>query len=331
MEIIKNGKLDREKWNLLLKDNIFASPFQTLEFYQFINSVHDYSAEVFAVQENNNYTSLILIVCQKEIGIKSFFSRRGIVYGGPLIRNGNKGSLTFLLREIRLSFVNRIIYLEVRNLFNYSDFRNVYLEEGFIYEPWLNFKNNTVDYNNMISSISSSRLRQIKKALNEGVSWREADSIDDVKKFYKILLSLYKKKIKKPLPTESFFTGFYKFNLGKFLLVNYKDRIIGGIMCPVLKDKVIYEFYVCGMDNEYRKQYPSVIATWAAMEFAHHNNIKYFDFMGAGKPNEEYGVREFKARFGGALVENGRFLLIFKPLLYRIGELGLKILAKISK
>ena len=50
--------------------------------------------------------------------------------------------------------------------------------------------------------------------------------------------------------------------------------------------------------------------------------------MGAGKPDEAYGVRDFKARFGGEQVEHGRFLYINKPLLYRVGKFGVKLLKK---
>ena len=48
--------------------------------------------------------------------------------------------------------------------------------------------------------------------------------------------------------------------------------------------------------------------------------------MGAGKPNVPYGVRDFKAEFGGQLVEHGRFLHICQPFLYRIGTLGVRLL-----
>ena len=96
-------------------------------------------------------------------------------------------------------------------------------------------------------------------------------------------------------------------------------------MCPILKGKAIYEFYVCGLDEEYKEQYPSVMATWSAMEYANQNNIPVFDFMGAGKPYEQYGVREFKARFGGELVEYGRFLKINNHLLYNLGKTWIKV------
>ena len=51
--------------------------------------------------------------------------------------------------------------------------------------------------------------------------------------------------------------------------------------------------------------------------------------MGAGTPNEAYGVRDFKARFGGKEVEHGRFIQLCKPMLYAIGKVGVKILKKL--
>jgi lipid II:glycine glycyltransferase (peptidoglycan interpeptide bridge formation enzyme) len=50
--------------------------------------------------------------------------------------------------------------------------------------------------------------------------------------------------------------------------------------------------------------------------------------MGAGKPEETYGVRDFKARFGGELVEHGRYLCVRKPLLYWLGKMGVKLMKK---
>ena len=68
-----------------------------------------------------------------------------------------------------------------------------------------------------------------------------------------------------------------------------------------------------------------------AIDYANKNNIEYFDFMGAGKPDQDYGVREFKSKFGGELVEFGRFVKILNPMLYNFGKLSLKILSKINK
>ena len=41
-----------------------------------------------------------------------------------------------------------------------------------------------------------------------------------------------------------------------------------------------------------------------------------------------FTVRDFKAKFGGELVEHGRFLCVRKPLLYWIGKTGVKLLKR---
>jgi len=43
--------------------------------------------------------------------------------------------------------------------------------------------------------------------------------------------------------------------------------------------------------------------------------------MGLGKPEEPYGVRDFKARFGGRWVNYGRFSRVNKRVGYAISEL----------
>ena len=88
----------------------------------------------------------------------------------------------------------------------------------------------------------------------------------------------------------------------------------------------VYEWFECGRDAEYEKQYPSVMATYAGMAYAAEHGIARCDFMGAGVPGVPYGVRDFKERFGGKMVEHGRFLYIAKPILYQIGAWGVKIM-----
>jgi len=64
------------------------------------------------------------------------------------------------------------------------------------------------------------------------------------------------------------------------------------------------------------------------MEYAIENSIPMFDFMGAGKPNEKYGVREYKSQFGGTLVEHGRFLYVSNQFLYNLGKKAIQFMKK---
>jgi lipid II:glycine glycyltransferase (peptidoglycan interpeptide bridge formation enzyme) len=154
--------------------------------------------------------------------------------------------------------------------------------------------------------------------------------------FYVILRNLYSKKVRKPLPSRAFFHSLHQLSQinpewMKYLFVSYQNRIIGGICCPVSGNKAIHELYVAGLDEQCKELYPSSLATWAAIDYAVKNEIRTFDFMGAGNPDEDYGVREFKSRFGGVLNNAPRYLCVHSPLRMAVAEAGFKLLQRRKK
>ena len=138
----------------------------------------------------------------------------------------------------------------------------------------------------------------------------EPESEDDVRELYALLEKLYKEKVKKPLPSIDLFMQFWKSPSAKTFLVKYEGKIIGGSVGPVYANKVLYQWYVCGENGVIKGVHPSLLASWAPMEYGLKNGYQYFDFMGAGKPEDHYGVRDFKARFGGDEVSYGRYDMV---------------------
>jgi len=327
-------ELNKRKWSEFVYDHPYGNIFQTPEMFDFFESVPNYSPEIVAVADKqDNIKALVVAVLQKEgNGLEGFFSRRAIVFGGPVIDEKEPKIeiyLEILLKELDIILKNKSIYIEFRNFNDYSKFKKIFKRCGYEYRSHINFHIDCVDETEMLNRISSSKRRQIRNSLKNGAEIIVAKSEDEIFQFYNILKILYKKKVKKPLPSKEYFINFFKNqNLGRYLLIKYKDKIIGGIMCPILNNRVIYEAYVAGEDKKYKKIYPSILATYAAMDYAVKNKIKRFDFMGAGKPDQDYGVREFKSKFGGELVDFGRFEKINNKFLYFIGKTGLKILKK---
>ena len=267
-------------------------------------------------------------ITRERNAIKQFFTRRAIIIGGPLLAEDiSNEALSMLLTSLKNlpslqggAGVGLPIYIETRNFHDYSKWKSVFETNGFAYQPHYDIHVHCHAQHQM----SEQRIRQVKKAVKNGAEICEAQSEQEIRDWYEILYKLYREKVRTPLFSEEFFMQFYREGVGKYLLVKHQGKVIGGMMCPILKGKAIYEWFVCGLDEEYREQYPSVMATYAAIEYAKQNNLPLFDFMGAGKPDIPYGVRGFKMEFGGELVEHGRFLCIRKPLLYWIGKLGVK-------
>jgi serine/alanine adding enzyme len=329
LKLITDKNISQQQWSNFLNGNKYNTPFQSIEFYNFINSVPLLSARAFAIEKNSELMALCVVTIQKEKGIKGFFSKRAIIYGGPLITD-NKEALYALLDGINKN-VKGLVYTEIRNLNDYSKYKEHYELAGWNYQPYLNFHVDCTSEELVWLNFNNNRKRQIKKAINSGVTIEGAKSIKEVEEYYTILSSLYIKKVKKPLFSLDFFLLFFEKGIGKILLVKYENKIIGGSVCPILENKTIYVLYNCGLDQDYRGLSPSVMATYGAIEYGYKNNFVKFDFMGAGKPTEDYGVRDFKKEFGGQLVEHGRFIKINNILLFNVGKFALNLMQKVRK
>ena len=324
-------------WQKLVDESPYATWFQTQEAYQFYAANKQEMTPFACGVERDGELRAVCVgyVTKERCRVKQFYTRRAIIIGGPLIADtANEEDVARMLYTIRQPEVlitvstfcptwrNLPIYIEIRNFHDYSRWKEVFEACGFSYQPHLNIQVAC----DAAHTMSEQRRRQVKKAISNGAEIYEAQSEQEIRDWYQILLQLYREKVRTPLFTEEFFLEFYRRGWGKYLLVKHEGKVIGGMMCPILRGKAIYEWYVCGLDEEYRDMYPSVMATHAAIEYAKANHLPLFDFMGAGKPDVPYGVRDFKMEFGGEVVEHGRFLCIRKPILYAIGKLGVRYL-----
>lgn len=316
----------RNRWDKFVLEHPNGNFFQSPAAFNFFRSVENHQPFVITASEKDELKGILSGIIMKEPGIKGFFSKRCIVWGGPICKIDDLCQL--LIDELNEFVKKKAIYTEFRNLFDVTDLNDYFIKSGYELEDRINFIVDIESIEINKKKLNENRRRQINKSLKSGVEIVSPKEIREVKEFYSILKKLYKEKVRKPLPSFEFFKEFFEQkDFGKYLLVQYQGKIIGGIMSPIYKD-TIYEWYVCGLDTEFKEQSPSVMATWAAIEYAANNGLKYFDFMGAGKPDDEYGVREFKSKFGGKEVRYGRYIRVNNKLLYNIGKLGIKVMSR---
>jgi lipid II:glycine glycyltransferase (peptidoglycan interpeptide bridge formation enzyme) len=329
--ILENNNINREKWRDAVNSD-FASPFQTPEYYDTINQIEGYSAEAFAYEENEELKIISVLVIYKEKGVKAFFSKRAILYGGPLLSEVSQDEFSLFLSELKARLKSRVIYIEIRNFFDYSKYDETFKKKKWDYLPYVNLQLDLKDQTKetILKKFKYNRRREIKQSISNDASYNQTNDLNDAMLVYNILEDLYKERVKLPIPPFSFFKKQIEKGIIKVFIVKHDGIIIGGSYCPVLDKKGIYTFYYCGAREYHKTIFPTHLAVLAAMEYAIENDIPRFDFMGAGLKDEKYGVRSYKKAFGGELVEHGRYIKILKPRLYKIGKFGLKILAKIK-
>lgn len=295
--------------------------FQTEECFNYYNNLSFLEAFRFEVKRENEVKGSIVGYIQKDGGkLKQFFSRRAIINGGPYLADDiTEAEISELIKSCKSGLKRKCIYIETRNFEDYSKYKEVFKNAGFKYEPHFNFRINLTPNIDFISNFSQNHKRSIKTALRNGAIINDNPTHEDIHEYYAILSSLYANRVKTPLFPEEFFQGLA--SIGKIITISNSERkVIGGIAMAEQSGETCYEWFVCGDDMNYKCLHPSTVATYAGIQYAHDNGYKFFDFMGAGTPNDGgYGVREFKAKFGGDLVEYGRFKCILNNSLYRIG------------
>ena len=332
-QILTYNQIDRQQWSELVRTSETGTWFQSPEAYDFYASLPELMEPfVYGVESDGKLCAVCVGYVTKESNsIRQFFTRRAIIIGGPCLANDCVNEEVKLLlstlnfpygvsRSEELSTgSNAPIYIETRNFNDFSHWKEAFEDAGFSYKPHLNFH---VDPS--VNKLSDNRKRQLKKS--DAITELAVNELE-IREWYKVLAELYRTKVKTPLWSIDFFLEAYRQDIAKFLLVKHEGRIIGGSMV-VADERTVYEWFECGLNAQYKDQYPSVLATYAGIQLAHQSGCARYDMMGAGEPGVPYGVRDFKAEFGGQLVEHGRFLCVCKPILYKIGTIGIKILKR---
>ena len=313
-----------EQWHILMTNSPTATWFQSEEAYLCFESCRQWMTP-FLVQvcrKDRLVGSLLGYVTKERSHIKQFFSVRAVIFGGPLLAEDITDNELFqLLIQVKTVIEERnVIYTEIRNFRDFSRWRSIFEQAGFTYVPHYDIHIDTSVKPRMLSRIHESKLRSVHKALAEGLSLVEATTEEQVGEWYQSLRRLYKTKVHRPLWSLEFFLHLWREGYAKLLItINKADNTgekkqgTGGIFC-VNDDTTLYEWYICG----------SSLVTYGALEYASDQGLECFDLMGAGEPGIPYGVRDFKMQFGGELKELGRYRLICKPLLYKLGEWVMK-------
>ncbi|MBR4479510.1 MAG: peptidoglycan bridge formation glycyltransferase FemA/FemB family protein [Bacteroidales bacterium] len=304
--------------------------FQSNDFLQFLNKTGLFETFRFSVSRGEREVGIIQGYIQRDGGrIKQFFSRRAIINGGPYFAEDiTDEEIKALLSKCHNGLKKKAIYIETRNFNDYSRFRPLFEACDFIYEPHYDFIVDTESTDVAERNLGKSRKRDIRTSLRDGAEVIENPTHGQIKEFYGLLSNLYTTKVKTPLFPFVFFDKLSQEPFSRFLLVEYQGEIIGGTVC-VFDNDTVYEWFACGKDGAFKNIFPSTLATWSGIKYAAESGQSHFDMMGAGAPGDGgYGVREFKAKFGGELVEYGRFKYICNKPLYAIGKLGVKLMKR---
>jgi lipid II:glycine glycyltransferase (peptidoglycan interpeptide bridge formation enzyme) len=330
---VRSVNIDEELWLKFVTEHPKGTIFQTPQYYNLHKGLSKYDAEILTLQEEDEIAGVLLAIKQSTLGgILSFFSSRYIIIGGPLVKDDRPDLVRLLLSEYCKKVKSKAIYTQIRNIWDTTFFKTIAEECKFKYEEHLDiFHDLTLDEQQQWIKIKSTRRKHINRSKRSGVEinaeWTPKK--DDVKICYNIIKAVYS-DVNLPVAKYEYFLKANKTMKGQILyFIARKENEIIGVRIVLCFKKLIYDWYAGGK-KEYYHLYPNDILPWSVFMWGHENGYELFDFGGAGKPNKQYGVRDYKLKFGGDLVNFGRYEWYHNQLLMKLAKLGFDIWKKIK-
>jgi serine/alanine adding enzyme len=320
-------ELEREAWSNFVLQHPKGNIFQTTEMYDVYRNTKNYEPYLLGIVNGGGEVLAVLVaVMQREYN--SFIgglTARSIVFGGPLIRNGDIDVFRRLMEEYDSTVGKSALYTQVRNFTKMGGYQRVFTEVKYLYEDHLNIIIDLTKPEELLwEEVNSKRRNEIRRARREGTSVRELTRMSDIDSVYDILSEVYN-NARIPFADKSMFTASYEILHPKGLcryFGAFNDGILVGAICLLAYRKRLYDWYA-GSLRQYLNKYPNDLLPWEVFKWGIHNGYVEFDFGGAGKPGKDYGVRDYKLKFGGDLVNFGRFEKVHKPLEYSLAKIGL--------
>ena len=329
--------LPEEEWRRFVEQQPGGNIFHTPEMFHVFNKSRGHRAEVWAATKNGRILVLLVPVQIKLAdGLRRTLTTRAVAHGSVLCAPSIERSdaLATLLRNYTHNVKGRPLFTELRNISDLSDIQPILNEHRFAYEDHLNY---LIELNRpvqaLFQSIGSRTRKNIRRGLKRGeVVVEEVKDRGQMAACYDILCQTYR-AARVPLADRSLFEAAFEIlspkGMIRFTIARVAHTPVAVSVDLIYKDR-IYGWYG-GLNRSYRSFVPNELLMWHILEWGAENGYRLYDFGGAGKPDENYGVRDFKAKFGGILVCFGRNVFTHAPYLLRLSKLGYSLYRRLLK
>lgn len=326
--------LPEEEWRRFVTDHPAGNIFHTPEMFRVFGYAKNHQPELWAATQNGSVLALLLpvrIILKR--GLLRYLTSRAVVYGGVLCAPGRIGqkALKILLQTYVHEVRGDLLFTELRNRTDLSTIRSVLQYSEFDYEDEYNFLVDlALPVERIWHKIAKSTRKQIRRIRDKGtLTIEELRDRKNLPVWYALIQKSFS-RVHVPLADyslfESAFDILYPQAMIQFLLCRVNDQHIAASVALLYKKEIIGWYR--GFNREYRKYQPNDAMVWHLLKWGAEKRFHVFDFGGAGKPDEDYGPRRFKSKFGGALVNYGRHLCIHAPMRLKLSRAGYQVLRR---
>tara|TARA_Y100000310_G_C20684975_1_gene818398 strand:- start:2536 stop:3534 length:999 start_codon:yes stop_codon:yes gene_type:complete len=316
---------DKEKWNNFVDNNKYSDIFQRFEMADIYNNTRNMRGLKFAVTKEDKIIACMAIKIESRWNFLTSLTSVATIENAPLYEDSEQGreAAKFLIEHYNQHIKRKVLYTNIKVKNNHF-LADLYKLNGYEHIIGLNYEINLNKTSNEIfRSIHKSKRQDIERAIRRGVTVVELEK-NPIPELYKILKESYN-NLNLPLPHISYFNAVSDLmpNNIKVSFVKYQNMFIAGGIVLIYKNR-IFDWYV-GANTKYLKVFPNDVIVWNSIKWGCNNGYTIFDHGGAGILGKEYGIREFKRKFGGELIEYDIFTKVHRPVLLWFMKKGYKV------
>lgn len=276
---------------------------------------------IVASSEGRPVARLLAAIRKQSFFIPTRLGKRCEVYGtGECLADDVDKELVFgeMLEHLTQETLRHAHIIEFRNLSNSLNGYKYFRLNKYFSINWLRVRNSLHSVESVEEGFNPSRLRQVKCGLKSGATVSVATDAREIEEFSSMLHKIYSSRIRKYFPGLQFFKladeCLISKDLARIHVVKCKEKIIGGAVSLYSKNSA-YLWFSGGMTKTYLKQYPGVLAVWAALKDAKARGCRHMEFMDVGLPFQKHGYRTFVLHFGGRQSSTRRWFRMRNNLL----------------
>lgn len=188
----------------------------------------------------------------------------------------------------------------------------------------------------LLENMHSKTRYNIRLAQRKGVTIREANGKEDLRRFYEILKETAERDhflIRGYEYFETMWDQMVENGYAKVFIAEYEGKAVSATLAFILGDKVWYLYGASS--NQYRNVMPNYLIQWDMICWARDHGCTLYDFRGVSGDMDEsnplYGLYRFKKGFDGVLTEFvGDWDRVYSPFYYFLWTKALPLYTKIT-
>jgi CelD/BcsL family acetyltransferase involved in cellulose biosynthesis len=327
MKIVR--QLDEHRWREFVACQPQGNVFHTPEMFQVFRRAEGFAPALWAAESGDGRILALLLPVEITLlgNLFRHVSTRSVAYGSVLCADDAEGmdGLDLLLKTYVRESRGVSLFTELRNLSDMDPYHATLNRNGFLLEDHLNFLINLDrSPDELLQNIGHRTRKVIRRGLRSAsVAMEDVRSLEGIAECYGILARTFE-AAHVPLAPFALFEAAHDLLLPQGMVKFTLARIDGAPVATsveLLYKKTVFGWYG-GVERSYCGYAPNEMLTWHILEWGAKNGYAVYDFGGAGRPDEKYGVRDFKAKFGGTLVNFGRHTCVHAPCLLRLSRIG---------